>query len=103
MFSFADTQSLQIASSNNSKYQEVLLVASKSEQFANTCNSSNDSSTNLLAIRVVNGKQNWEKNITDMQYMNCSLIDANKDGRTTFAEIRSAIKRKHHKCMVGVR
>lgn len=80
MFSFADTQSLQIASSNNSKYQEVLLVASKSEQFANTCNSSNDSSTNLLAIRVVNGKQNWEKNITDMQYMNCSLVDANKDG-----------------------
>ena len=56
---------------------------SKTNLTNGTClerNSNSYSTTNLLAIRVVNGKQNWEKNVTSIQYFNCSLIDANKDG-----------------------
>jgi len=76
-----DTQSLQIISSHYSKYQDVLLAVGNTDLTNGTCLANNSSSTtNLLAVRIVNGKPNWEKNVTSMQYLNCSLIDANRDG-----------------------
>ena len=74
-----DTQFLQIISSQYSKYQDVLLIVSKTDLTNGTC-LANSSTTNLLAVRVVNGKPNWERNVTSMHYLNCSLIDANRDG-----------------------
>lgn len=74
-----NTQFLQIISSQYSKYQDVLLIVSKTDLTNGTC-LANSSTTNLLAVRVVNGKPNWERNVTSMHYLNCSLIDANRDG-----------------------
>jgi len=70
---------IDIASSK-SKLDEVVITVNRALSHSNLT-ASTSSANNLKGFSLLDGKKRWEKNLTSgVEYLNCSLIDANKDG-----------------------
>lgn len=64
----------------NFKHQEML-VATTSNPLCPTELSSPINTRTMVGIHTMDGALIWEKNVTsNIQYLNCSLIDVNGDG-----------------------
>lgn len=63
----------------------VLVLAATSDEelsvYPSSCGQNQSSSLSLLGVRLMDGIRLWGKNTSSsIQYLNCSIIDANGDG-----------------------
>ena len=81
MFFFTVVQLMDVAPATV-KSRELVIVVSSNEvaNYSSNC-LENALSTSLSAFRAGNGAILWDKNTTDdIKYLNCSVVDVNKDG-----------------------